>query len=172
MKTSFTKRFCRAGVIAALYTATTYAFMPLAFGPIQVRPAEALCILPLFFPEAMPALWIGCMLSNLASPYLFYDVVFGAGITLVSSFFTYLVGIYCKKDFWKLLLGGLSPALCNALFLPVLFIFLLGDGVEQSAFFITYLSYAISLFATECLWIYGLGAPLYFSLKRLAKNNR
>ena len=52
MKSFFTtKRLCRAGIIAALYTALTYAFAPLAFGPFQVRPAEALCILALIYPE-------------------------------------------------------------------------------------------------------------------------
>ena len=68
-----TKRICRAGVIAALYAALTYAFAPVAFGSFQIRPAEALCILPLFFVEAIPALYIGCMLSNLASPFFFYE---------------------------------------------------------------------------------------------------
>ena len=76
MKHIFTpKRICRAGVIAALYVALTYAFMPVSYqGIMQIRPGEALTILPLFFPEAVPALWIGCMLSNLASPFIVYDV--------------------------------------------------------------------------------------------------
>lgn len=59
MKNIFTtKRLCRAGVIAALYTALTYAFGALAYDAsiIEIRPAEALTILPLFFPEAVPAL--------------------------------------------------------------------------------------------------------------------
>ena len=93
MKSFFTtKRLCRAGIIAALYTALTYAFAPLAFGPFQVRPAEALCILALIYPEAIPALCVGCALSNLASPYAFYDVTFGSMITLSAALFSYLVG--------------------------------------------------------------------------------
>jgi len=98
MKRFFTtKRLCRAGIISALYVAFTYAFMPFAFGPIQVRPAEALCILPLFFPEAVPALYVGCMLSNLASPYLVYDVFIGSLATLLAALCTYLVGNYIQK---------------------------------------------------------------------------
>lgn len=56
MKGFFTaKRLCRAGIIAALYVALTYAFGALSYqGFVQIRPAEALCILPLFFPEAVP----------------------------------------------------------------------------------------------------------------------
>ena len=70
-----TQRLCRAGIIAALYVALTYAFMTFAFGPLQIRPAEALCILPLFFPEAVPALFVGCLLSNIVSQYRVFDIV-------------------------------------------------------------------------------------------------
>ena len=78
MKQSITKRLCRAGIIAALYTTLTYVFAPFAFGPFQIRPAEALCLLALIYPEAIPALAVGCALSNLASPYAFYDITFGS----------------------------------------------------------------------------------------------
>ena len=95
MKRTFsTKRLCRAGVIAALYVATTYAFMPFAFGPLQIRPAEALCILPLFFVEAVPALYVGCMLSNLVSPFFLYDVLIGSLATLLAALVTYMVGVF------------------------------------------------------------------------------
>ena len=71
MKLFSTRRLCRAGIIAALYVALTYAFMPFAFGPVQIRPAEALCILPLFIVQAIPALRVGCRISNLGSPYFY-----------------------------------------------------------------------------------------------------
>ena len=92
-----TKRLCRGGVIAALYVALTYAFAPFAFGPIQIRPAEALCILPLFFVEAIPALYVGCMLSNIASPYAVYDLFLGSLVTLLAALGTYMVGRFFKK---------------------------------------------------------------------------
>ena len=55
------KMLCRAGIVAALYAVLTVPLGALAFGSIgfQIRPAEALCVLPLFFPEAVPALYIG-----------------------------------------------------------------------------------------------------------------
>ena len=113
-KNSIAQRLCRAGVISALYVALTYAFMPFAFGPFQFRPAEALCILPLFFPEAIPALYVGCMLSNLASPFLIYDVFIGSFATLLAALTTYMVGRFCKKTWTKIVFGGLAPVLCNA----------------------------------------------------------
>lgn len=40
--------------------------------------AEALCILPIFFIEAIPGLFVGCALANLLSGYGVYDIVFGS----------------------------------------------------------------------------------------------
>lgn len=162
---SFTKRACRAGVLAALYVALTYAFMPFAFGPFQIRPAEALCILPLFFPEAVPALFVGCILSNLSSPFAVYDIPIGASITLIAAFITYLVGLFFKNDKIKVWLGGLPPILLNALILPIVIVFLCGNGGGAAAYFACF----GSLLLTQAVWIYGLGIPLYYTLKRLMK---
>lgn len=167
MKNVFsTKRLCRAGVIAALYAALTYVFTPFAFGPFQLRPAEALCILPLFFPEAVPALYVGCMLSNLASPYFVYDVFVGSLATLLAALGTCLIGRYLKKHGLRLFLGGLFPVLLNALIIPVVIVFLCDGAGGQSAT-VAYFSYVGSLALTETVWVYGLGTPLYFAVKRL-----
>lgn len=169
MKKFDTKRLCRGGMIAALYVALTYAFMPLAFGPIQVRPAEALCILPLFFPEAIPALCVGCMLSNLASPFFLYDVIFGSLVTLTAAFCTYLVGRFFKKERLKPWIGGAFPILFNALFIPYIIVFLCGgtDGYDSTT--AAYFAYVLSMFITEALWIYALGIPLYSALEKRRK---
>ena len=155
-----TKRICRAGIISALYVGLTYAFMPLAFGAFQVRPAEALCILPLFFPEAIPALTVGCMLSNLASPFAFYDVLFGSLTTLIASLGTYTVGRLLKKTAPKIILGGLFPVICNALVIPLVIVFLCGDFAGKATAFTAYLFYASSILLTEAVWVYALGTPL------------
>lgn len=165
MKSSTTKRLCRAGVIAALYVALTYAFMPFAFGPVQIRPAEALCILPLFFFEAVPALWIGCMLSNLASPYFVYDVLIGSLATLFSAFGSYLVGRFIKKEGSKIFLGGLFPVLFNALLIPLIIVFLCGE-TGTGGVWAAYGTYAFSIGLTEAIWVYALGIPLYTTVKR------
>lgn len=61
----------QAGMIAAIYAALTYLAMALnlAYGSIQFRFSEALTILPIFTPAAVPGLAIGCLIGNLASPY-------------------------------------------------------------------------------------------------------
>ena len=100
MKTFFTaKRICRAGIIAALYLALTIAFGSLSFqGFLQIRPAEALTLLPLLFPEAVPALFIGCALANLTSPFFLYDVLLGSSVTLLAALCSYFCGRLFKKD--------------------------------------------------------------------------
>lgn len=172
MKNFFTtKRLCRAGIIAALYVALTYAFAPLAYGPFQIRPAEAFCILPIFFPEAIPALYIGCMLSNLASPYLFYDVVIGSLATLLAAFGSYMVGRFLKKEPLRLIVCGLFPVLLNAILIPLIIVFLCGGAEGYTSAATAYFAFMGSIALTEAVWIYGLGTPLYFSIKRLQKRN-
>ena len=63
-----TKRICRAGIIAALYVALTWSFGQLSVqGLLQIRPGEALTVLPLFYVEAIPALVVG---SDRRNPHL------------------------------------------------------------------------------------------------------
>ena len=169
MKKTTTKRLCRAGIITALYVALTYAFMPFAYGPLQIRPAEALCILPLFFVEAVPALWVGCMLSNLGSPFFLYDVLIGSLTTLFAALNTYMVGTFFKKDGIRIALGGVFPVLFNAFIIPLIIVFLCGTDGEYSSRAVAYWAYAGSIFLTEGIWIYALGSPLYFALKNLRR---
>ena len=172
MKNFFTtKRLCRAGVIAALYVALTYAFAPLAFGPFQIRPAEALCILPVFFPEAIPALYIGCMLSNLASPYFVYDVLIGSLATLFAAFSAYMVGRFINKEPCRFILCGLPTVLFNAFLIPLIIVFLCGgtEGYETAT--VAYFAFVGSIALTEAVWVYAIGAPLYYTVNRLQARN-
>jgi uncharacterized membrane protein len=161
-----TKRLCRAGAIAALYAALTYVFAPFAFAPFQIRPAEALCILPLFFFEAVPALWIGCMIANLSSPYLFWDVGVGALTTLVAALATYLVGRLFKKDGLKLSIGGIFPVILNAFIIPLIIVFVFGDMGGANNKMIAYSTFAGWIFLSQSAWVYGLGTPLYLGLRK------
>ena len=67
----------QAGMIAAIYAALTYLAMALnlAYGSIQFRFSEALTILPIFTPAAVPGLAIGCLIGNLASSAFFSSSV-------------------------------------------------------------------------------------------------
>ena len=69
---SRTRFIAQAGVIAAVYGALTWLTLAfggaLAWGPIQVRVSEAVTVLALFTPAAIPGLTIGSIIANLLNP--------------------------------------------------------------------------------------------------------
>ena len=76
MKNNKVLYLSQGAVIAALYVALTHIsnMAGLASGAIQIRLSEALTILPLFTPAAIPGLFIGCMLSNLTTGCIPWDI--------------------------------------------------------------------------------------------------
>lgn len=84
------KKLVRCALVAALYTVLCLAFAPLGFGAVQVRFAEALCLLPVFGAEYIIAISLGCLISNFLGSTII-DVVFGTLATLLAGIVTYLV---------------------------------------------------------------------------------
>ena len=78
----------RGAIIAALYAAITLLFAPISYGEVQVRISEALTLLPILLPEAVPALTIGCLLSNILGGAMIFDVIFGTLATLLAALCT------------------------------------------------------------------------------------
>ncbi|MCD8294574.1 MAG: QueT transporter family protein [Clostridia bacterium] len=165
-----TKRLCRAGVIAALYVALTMVFGTISYsGIFEIRPAEALTILPLFYPEAVPALWIGCMLANLTSPFMLYDVLLGGLATLVASSLTYLAGRLIRNNIARVAVGGLFPVFVNAFAIPLIIVFLCGGADGYESISAAYWIYFASMVVTEGVWVYVLGSLLYSGIHSLRK---
>ena len=81
----------QAAMIAALYVVLTLVFQAISFGEIQVRIAEALTILPVFTPAAIPGLFIGCLIGNVIGGSILPDIIFGSLATLIGAYFTYLL---------------------------------------------------------------------------------
>lgn len=104
----------QAAAIAALYVVLTLLanILGLANYSIQVRFSEALTILPLFTPAAIPGLYVGCFLSNLLTGCIAWDIIFGPIATLLGALGTRLIGRKCK---W---LAPLPPILSNTLIIP------------------------------------------------------
>ena len=86
------KDIAYAAISAAAYAALTFAIAPIAYGPIQLRLTEALCILPFFFPVTAWGLFVGCAISNLMSAAGLPDVIFGSLATLIAAFLTARIG--------------------------------------------------------------------------------
>ncbi len=121
--------FAVGAIIAALYVVLTYlaSAMGLSSGVIQVRFSEALTVLPVFTPAAIPGLFIGCLISNLLTGCALWDVIFGSLATLLGAIFTYLL----KKH---KLLAVLPPIISNAIIVPPVLIFVY--GVSDAYWFI------------------------------------
>ena len=108
-KTAF---LTQAAMIAAAYVALTYIFAPISFREVQIRIAEALTILPVFTPAAVPGLFVGCLLGNLLGGALIPDVIFGSIATLIGAVFTR------KLRNLNPFLAPIPPILSNTLIIP------------------------------------------------------
>jgi len=107
-----------AAVIAALYAALTVVFAPISYGAVQFRISEALTLLPILFPQAIPGLTVGCLVSNLIGGYGVWDVVFGSLATLIAAILTYRL----RKRMW---LAALPPVVVNAVIVGLMLHFML-----------------------------------------------
>ena len=112
MKNKNTILVTQGAMIAAMYVALTCVFAPISFREVQVRVAEALTILPVFTPAAIPGLFIGCLLGNVIGGALVPDVIFGSLATLIGAFFTWKLR---KKSVW---LAPIPPILSNTVIVP------------------------------------------------------
>ena len=114
MKNQTNPRFLpQSGAIAAVYVLLTMlaAALGLDSGAVQLRLSEALTILPVFTPAAVPGLFIGGLLSNLLAGGVIWDVIFGSLATLLGAVGTRLL----RKNRW---LACLPPILANVLIIP------------------------------------------------------
>lgn len=93
----------QAAIIAALYAALVYLQNMLipnsATLAVQVRVAEALTMLSIITPAAIPGLTLGCLLANLTSLQAMpVDVVFGTLATFLASVCMYRLRKVRLKD--------------------------------------------------------------------------
>ena len=121
MKTLNTRFITHAAVIAAVYVVLTLVFAPISYGEVQVRISEALTILPVFTPAAVPGLAIGCMIANIIGGGVIWDIIFGSVATLLGAVGTYLL----RKHRW---LAPIPPILSNTIIIP--FVLRYGYGVN------------------------------------------
>ncbi|NLN04046.1 MAG: QueT transporter family protein [Clostridiaceae bacterium] len=146
-----------AAMIAAIYAALTLAGIGFAYGPVQFRFSEALNILPVFTPAAIPGLTIGCVIANLIGPYGIADVVLGSLATLLSALFAYAVR---NIRVWKLpLLAPLGAVVFNAFIVSAIIFFF---TPEEVAYFASVIWIGLGQLAS----CYGLGIPLYYILDK------
>ena len=102
----------QAALIAAVYVVLTYVFAPFSFGQVQMRISEALTILPVFTPAAVPGLFVGCLIGNTAGGAAIPDIIFGSLATLIGA-----IGTRALRKAHPFL-APLPPILANSLIVP------------------------------------------------------
>ena len=88
MKNLSVRRLVRCAVIAAVYVVVCLVLAPFSYGAVQVRVAEALCLMPVFGAEYIVGVAKGCNLANMLGSTV-VDVVFGTLATLLACLVTY-----------------------------------------------------------------------------------
>ena len=148
----------RGALIAALYVALTLlsSVVGLSSGVIQFRISEALCILPLFFPEAVPGLFIGCLISNLLANGVIWDIIIGSLATLIGAAGARLLIFLPERFKW---LATLPTVLANMIIVP--FVLIYAYGAPDSYFF---LMMTVGLGEIVCAG-FG-GSALYYLIKK------
>ena len=148
----------RGAIVAAIYVALTYlaSMLGLSSGVIQFRISEALCILPVFMPEAIPGLAIGCLLSKALTGCVPWDIALGAVATLIGTAGAYLLRKLPKKLIW---IATLPTVLANAIIVP--FVLLYAYGIEGGYF---YFMLTVAIGEIVCATVGG--TLLYFAMKK------
>lgn len=154
-----THQLATAGVIAALYAVLAYfaSVFGIAYGPIQCRFSEALCVLPFLFPAATPGLFVGCLVANLLSPYGALDIIFGSLATL-------LAAVWTQHTHHKWL-APLPPVLCNAVIVGAVISF--QETGFTGAFAGAFAYNAVTVGVGEAIACYVLGGVLLTVLPKV-----
>lgn len=152
-----TRKLTRGALIAALYVGLTYVstVFGLSSGAIQFRISEALCILPIFMPEAIPGLFIGCILANILSGCVLWDIVFCSIATLIGALVAYALRGVPEKFKWVCTLPNM---IANMIIVP--FVLIYAYGVE-AGYFVLALSVGIGELVCGVIG----GTALYYSAK-------
>ena len=149
----------QGAIIAALYVVLTMLAnaMGLANYAIQVRFSQALCVLPFFTVAAIPGLTVGCLISNMLTGAMVWDVLFGSLATLLGA-----IGTYLLRKHKVLML--FPPIIANAVIVP--FVLRYGYGItwmmNDVEWSIPY--FALTVGIGEIISVCGLGGVLFKAL--------
>ena len=156
-KTRFTtKQLTTAAVIAAVYAALTLLLPVPQYGGVQLRVAEAMTVLPFFFPEAIPGLTVGCFLANLLGSRYMLAWIFGTLATLIAAIWT--------AKLHHRALAPVPPVVCNMVIVGAEIAYF--ATLDGAAFWPAYALNAFTVGLGEAVVCYVLGVPMIKLLSR------
>jgi len=141
----------RGALIAALYAALVFVFAPISFGAVQFRVAEALTLLPFLWLEAVPGLFVGCLVANMFGGLGPWDVFLGSGATLLAAWLSYMSP--------NVVLAALAPVIVNGVIVGSYLTLIVGLPTPL-IFSVAYVA------AGEAMACFALGIPLIRLLER------
>lgn len=150
-----TKQIALNGIVAGLYAAVTILTASFAYGPVQFRIADALCLLVGLCPGVTVGLTVGCLIANLFSTVSLLDIVIGSAATLLGCLLTQKL-----RSVWLL---PIPTVLCNAVLVGTLLAF---TSTGESGFFPALALYGAQVAVGETVVLYVLGVPLYLAAER------
>lgn len=158
--TKSTRYLTQAAIIAALYAVLTHLQNLLLPGSatwaIQMRLSEALCVLALFTPAAVPGLTLGCLIFNITyAAALPLDFVLGSAATLLAAEGMWLTRKVTVRGYP--LLAMLMPAIANAILVGWELTVYIGGGFGLNALYVALGEIAVLLVP---------GTILYYALKK------
>ena len=145
----------RSAIIASVYAVLTIICAPISYGAIQFRLSEALTILPFYFPEAIPGLFVGCIIANIFSTVSVWDILIGSSATLFAAIITYRLKIK-----W---LAPLPPIIFNGLFVGFEISFFISNS---KSFLYNFLFNSLSVGIGEAVVCYTIGMILIYILDK------
>ena len=165
MQKKKTEYLVKSALIAGVYAVLTLSLGAISFGNlgIEFRISEALTILPVFTPLAVPGLFVGCIISNLIgmafSTLGIIDVIFGSLATLLAAVVSRLCRNITINGFP--IISFISPIIFNAVIIGLELGIILPD-------IFTSISYAALIVGIgEAISVFGLGIPLYYSINKI-----
>lgn len=163
--TKSTRYLTQAAIIAALYAVLTHLQNLLLPGSatwaIQMRLSEALCVLALFTPAAVPGLTLGCLIFNITyAAALPLDFVLGSAATLLAAEGMWLTRKVTVHGYP--LLAMLMPAIANAILVGWELTVYIGGGFGLNALYVALGEIAVLLVP---------GSLLYYALKKRGLEN-
>lgn len=154
MKKLTTKQIALSGVVAGLYAAITILTASFAYGNIQFRIADAMCLLVCIEPSLTIGLTLGCLIANIFSTVSVLDLVIGTAATLLGCLLT----IQVKKT-WLL---PIPTILANAVMVGAMLAFV----YTPESFWQGFAIMGAEVAAGEIVVLYLLGVPLYLTMKK------
>ena len=149
-----TRQLAFCGILAAVYCVVTVATAPFAYGYMQFRISEALCVLPFFAPYTTLGLFVGCVLANIFSTVSALDIVIGSAATLIACLMT--------AHSRNLYLALLPPVICNMLLVGALLAWVMTPDAFLQGFVVMGVQVAIGEAAVMAI----LGLPLALLIRR------